>query len=243
MSAKGVILVVDDTPESLLLLTQILTDEGYDVRPADTGELAVAAAAAVRPELILLDIRMPVMDGFEVCRRLKGLPETRDIPIIFITASANADERVQSWSFGAVDFVAKPFEKRELIARVATRLELSRLGKRLEQLVAERTASLETANQQLREELAERIRAEQALRESEARFRNMANTVPALIWTSSAGDPGRLLQCIHLDVHREERRRVAWRRMENGCAPRGSRAPIRFVLARHSGAPRLSGRV
>ena len=185
MSAKGVILVVDDTPESLLLLTQILTDEGYDVRPADSGELAVAAATAVRPELILLDIRMPVMDGFEVCRRLKAQPETRDIPIIFITASANADERVRSWSFGAVDFVAKPFEKRELIARVATRLELSRLGKRLEQLVAERTASLETANQQLREELAERIRAEQALRESEARFRNMANTAPAMIWTSS----------------------------------------------------------
>src|SRR4051794_26556843 len=127
---------------------------------------------------------MPVMDGFEVCRRLKAQPETRDIPIIFITASANTDDRVRSWSFGAVDFVAKPFEKRELIARVTTRLELSRLGKRLEQLVAERTASLETANQQLREELSERIRAEQALRESEARFRNMADTAPAMIWTA-----------------------------------------------------------
>src|SRR5206468_9776649 len=135
----------------------------------------VAAATAVRPELILLDIRMPVMDGFEVCRRLKTIDETRDIPVIFLTASADINERVRSWSFGAVDFIAKPFEKRELIARVTTRLELSRLGKRLEQLVAERTASLETANQKLREELSERIRAEQALRESEARFRSMAN--------------------------------------------------------------------
>jgi two-component system cell cycle sensor histidine kinase/response regulator CckA len=184
LNGKGVILVVDDTPESLLLLTEILAAEGYEVRPADSGELAIAAATAVRPELILLDIRMPFMDGFEVFRRLKSQEDTRDIPVVFMSATAEAGERLHGWRIGAVDFVSKPFEKQELMARVATRLELSRLQKRLEELVVERTASLETANQKLREELAERIGAEQARRESEARFRNMADTATALIWTS-----------------------------------------------------------
>ncbi len=184
MSGKGVILAVDDTPESLVLLSDIFTAEGYQVRPADSGELAVAAAAAIKPELILLDIRMPGMDGFEVCRRLKARPETREIPIIFISATPEIQERLEGWRIGAVDFVSKPFDKQELIGRVGARLELSRLQRRLELLVAERTASLETANRQLREELAQRIRAEQALRESEARFRSMADTASALIWTS-----------------------------------------------------------
>src|SRR3954468_18562638 len=184
LNGKGVILVVDDSPESLILLTDLLTAEGYQVRPADSGELALAAAAAVHPELILLDIRMPNMSGFEVFRQLKEAAETRDIPIIFISASADTAERVEGWRIGGVDFVSKPFEKPELIARVGTRLELSRLQRRLEQLVTERTASLESANHQLREELAERIRAEKALRESEARFRSMADNAPALIWTS-----------------------------------------------------------
>ena len=184
MTGKGLILVVDDTPEALILLDDILTAHGYRVRPADSGELAVAAAAAIMPELILLDIRMPGMDGFEVCRRLKAQPATREIPIIFISATANTEERVEGWRIGGVDFVSKPFDKQELIARVATRLELSRLQKRLEQLVAERTESLLKANRQLREELAERVRAENAMRESEARFRTMADTAAALIRTS-----------------------------------------------------------
>jgi PAS domain S-box-containing protein len=184
VNAKGVVLVVDDTPESLVLLTDILRAEGFDVRPADSGELALAATAAIRPELILLDIRMPGMNGFEVCRILKEREETREIPIIFISATADTGERLEGWRLGAVDFVSKPFDKQELMARVATRLELSRLQKRLEQMVAERTASLQEANRKLRAELAERIRAEEALRESEARFRSLANTVAAVIWTS-----------------------------------------------------------
>jgi two-component system cell cycle sensor histidine kinase/response regulator CckA len=184
LNGKGVILVVDDTPECLILLSDIFTRAGYEVRPADTGELALAAAAAIVPELILLDIRMPGMGGFEVCRRLKAMTETRDIPIIFISASPEPQERVEGWRLGAVDFVSKPFDRQEMIARVGTRLELSRLQKRLEQVVAERTAKLQSANRQLREELAERTRAEQALRESEARFRSMADTASALIWTS-----------------------------------------------------------
>jgi PAS domain S-box-containing protein len=184
LNAKGVVLVVDDTPDSLQLITEVLAGEGYLVRPADSGELALNAAAAINPELILLDVRMPGMNGFEVCRRLKERAETRDIPVIFVSATGDPDERLEGWKIGAVDFVSKPFERQELLARVAARLELSRLRKELEQMIAAGTASLEAANRQLREELAERARAELALRESEARFRSMADTVSAGIWTS-----------------------------------------------------------
>jgi PAS domain S-box-containing protein len=154
------------------------------VRPADTGELALASVQAAPPDLILLDIRMPGMDGFEVCRRLKSDPAARQIPLMFISGITEIEERVQGLKLGAVDFVTKPFRKEELVARIASHLELSRLRMHLEQRVAERTADLERANERLQVELAERIRAEQALRESEERFRNMADTAPVAIWTS-----------------------------------------------------------
>jgi PAS domain S-box-containing protein len=158
------ILVVDDESESRALLTTILTAEGYEVRPADRGELALASVAAARPELILLDIRMPGMDGFEVCRRLKQRAETRDIPLMFISASGSLQERVEGFKLGAVDYVTKPFQRDELMARVRTHLELGRLRTNLEHQVAERTAEL---------------------RESEERFRTMADAAPVLIWVSS----------------------------------------------------------
>ena len=184
MRAKGVILVVEDTPESLVMLTDTLSAEGYQVRPADSGELALASVAAAKPELILLDIRMPGIGGFEVCRRLKAAKETRNIPVMFISAVNESEERVEGLRIGAVDFVSKPFCKEELLARIETHLELSRLRERLEYRVAERTDQLKAANQQLKSELAGRIRTEMALRESEARFRSMADTAPVVIWTS-----------------------------------------------------------
>ena len=193
MDRKGLILVVDDLPESLVLISQILASAGHDVRLADSGELALASAKAIHPELILLDIVMPGMDGIEVCRRLKAAPETQDIPVVLMSARAEVRQRVEGWNVGAVDFVTKPFEEQELLARVRTRLELSRLKKELEEIVRERTASLLTANERLMEELEERIRADAAVRESEARFRNMADTVSALIWTS--GPDGKVNFC------------------------------------------------
>ena len=184
MNTKGIILAVDDAPDSLMMLTEALTAEGYDVRPADTGELAIAAVGSAKPEIILLDVRMNGIDGFEVCRRLKATPESRDIPIIFLSALHETAERVHGLKLGAVDFVSKPFQKEELIARIQTHLELSRLRNHLEELVAERTEALRATNTQLRLELAERLRAEQALRESEKRFRSMADNAPVIIWTS-----------------------------------------------------------
>jgi PAS domain S-box-containing protein len=159
------ILVVDDESESRALLTTILTAEGYAVRPADGGELALTSIAVEKPDLILLDIRMPDMDGFEACRKIKERSETRDIPVIFISGSQELQERLEGFKVGAVDYVTKPFQREELIARVRTHLELARLRTHLEQRVAERTAELQ---------------------ETEERFRSMADAAPVGIWVSGA---------------------------------------------------------
>ena len=184
--SKGNILVVDDEPDSLALLTNILTEEGHLVRPADSGKLALASVAANRPELILLDVRMPGMDGLEVCRQLKARKETRDIPVVFLSASSDRDKRVEGLALGAVDFIAKPFFRPELVVRVRTHLELARLRSKMEVQIARRTEELVLTVKRLQWEIAERERSEQALRESEERFRNMADTAPMMIVTSDA---------------------------------------------------------
>jgi PAS domain S-box-containing protein len=179
------ILVVDDDRESLAFLTNMLRAEGYEVRSTDSGQLALASAAAMPPQLILLDVRMPDLDGFEVCRRLKGCENTRDIPIIFVTAARDVEERIQGLQLGAVDFINKLFRPEEILARVRTHLELGRLRADLEKKVSQRTAELRTANERLQEELAQRRLAEQALRESEERFRSLADTAPVGIWVTN----------------------------------------------------------
>ena len=143
-----------------------------------------ASIEATQPELILLDIRMPGMDGFEVCRQLKDRSESHHIPVIFLSGITDTKDRVEGLRLGAVDFISKPFEQEELLARIRTHLELSRLRASLEEMVAERTAHLNAANERLRLELGERLRAEWALRESEERFRSMADNAPVVIWTS-----------------------------------------------------------
>jgi CheY-like chemotaxis protein/anti-sigma regulatory factor (Ser/Thr protein kinase) len=146
---NNAILFVDDTRESLRLLTDILIAEGYNVRPADSGMLALASAKANPPELILLDIRMPGIDGYEVCRQLKQSDITRDIPVIFVSAASEVEERVEGWLLGAVDFITKPYQREELLVRVRTHLDLARLHSRLERLVQELTAELSEANERL----------------------------------------------------------------------------------------------
>jgi DNA-binding response OmpR family regulator len=156
MNDRGTILVVDDTAESLRVLTEALQQEGYSVRPANSGELALASIAAQPTDLILLDIRMPGLDGFEVCRRLKADAATRYIPVIFQSAATDLADRLEGLRLGAVDYISKPFQREELLARVKTHLELALLRGHLEILVNERTAQLEL-------EIAERKRAEDEL--------------------------------------------------------------------------------
>lgn len=159
MTHKGSILAVDDTPASLKLLTEILRNEGYEVRPAISGELALHSAVTNPPELILLDIRMPAMDGFEVCRQLKSRPRTRDVPIIFVSAVLDTDEKVRGFELGAVDFVTKPYQRDELLARVRTHLEVDRLRNHLEELVEERTRELRDSEKKLRASLLDFVTA------------------------------------------------------------------------------------
>jgi len=162
MNSKGAILVVDDSPTNLMHLSTILSAEGYAVTPADSGGRALAEVAARPPDLILLDIRMAGVDGFEVCRQLKAAVATRDIPIIFISAASDAAERVEGLEIGAVDFISKPVQRAELRARVKTHIELRRLRVQSERLVAD----AQRTNRLLQEELFERNQAEEALASS-----------------------------------------------------------------------------
>ena len=124
---SGDVLIVDDTVANLKLLADMLTAEGLKVRPANSGELAMSSIELRPPDLILLDVRMPGMDGYEVCLRLKANKETRDIPVIFVSALDDGQARAKSFQMGGVDFITKPFLKEEVIARVRTHLELHRL--------------------------------------------------------------------------------------------------------------------
>ncbi len=159
MPYKGKILVVDDTPASLRLLTDLLKAEGFEVRSAISGELALGAATQNPPNLVLLDIRMPEMDGYEVCRRLKANPLTRDVPVIFVSAASETDEKVRGFEMGAVDFVTKPYQRNELLARVRTHLELNHLRNNLDDLVEARTAELKESEKRLRKNLIDSITA------------------------------------------------------------------------------------
>ena len=180
---KGTILIVDDDQSSLKLLAKILTSQGYQVRPADSGELALTAVAAQTPELILLDISMPGIDGFEVLRRLKAIERSRTIPVIFLSAATETEQRVQGFKLGAVDFISKPFQFDELLARVQTHLELFRLQTQLEQ----RATELQAINAQLLiNELAERKRSEDALRESEQLLQSILDILPVGVWIMDA---------------------------------------------------------
>lgn len=124
---RGDILVVDDTPANLRLLTQILTERNYKVRPVPNGTLALAAARAALPDLILLDVNMPDMDGYTVCRELKADERTRDVPVMFISALDDVYDKVRAFSAGGVDYLTKPFQVEEVAARVATHLAVRHL--------------------------------------------------------------------------------------------------------------------
>ncbi|NRR29663.1 EAL domain-containing protein [Oxalobacteraceae bacterium] len=169
--SKGEVLIVEDTPASLKLLSDLLTDAGYYVRQAPNGELALWTAQSRPPELILLDIRMPGIDGFEVCRRLKASPELAQVPVIFLSAQHDTDDKVRGFALGGVDFIAKPFHAEEILARADAHVRLGRAQKALaeerallEQRVAERTAELAELAGSLEQEVERRRANEEFLR-------------------------------------------------------------------------------
>jgi signal transduction histidine kinase len=137
------LMVVDDTPANLKLLEGILQERGYRVRPFPSGRLALRAALAEPPDLILLDVMMPEMDGYETCSRLRAEASTRDVPIIFLSALRETDDKLKAFHAGGVDYVTKPFQAEEVLARVRTHLELMQARRLLAARNRELTESLE----------------------------------------------------------------------------------------------------
>jgi len=137
-NVKGNILIVDDTPANLRLLSNMLTEQDYKVRAVVNGTMALTTTRAVPPDLILLDINMPRMNGYEVCLQLKADAATRDIPVIFISALDEVRDKVKAFTVGGVDYITKPFQFEEVLARVETHLALCRLQQELEHEISAR---------------------------------------------------------------------------------------------------------
>ncbi len=179
------ILIVDDMPDNLRVLFEILTTQGYKVRPVSSGAMALKAIEAMLPDLILLDIKMPDMDGFELCRLLKTDEQTLNIPIIFISSYTETAEKIKAFDAGGLDYIAKPFHSEEILARIRTHLSIQTMQHKLNQMnhdlenrIQQRTADLEKANSKLISEIKERTLAEAALSRSEKRFRTLVANIP-----------------------------------------------------------------
>ena len=180
MKNNGDILIVEDNQDSLKLYADILAKENYHVIPADSGQAALFAAAANRPELILLDIRLPDMDGFEVLRRFRENKDTRGIPVIFLSAETDIDKRTEGLKLGAVDYIPKPFQLSELLARVRIHMELGKLRTTLEQ----QAEVLHTSNLQLTKEISNHNEAARSLKENEQRYRTLIDYAPVAIFVN-----------------------------------------------------------
>lgn len=172
------ILVVDDTPDNVRLLSTILTEQGYQVRKALNGQRALATVQDYPPDLILLDVMMPEMTGYEVCEKLKSSPKTRSIPVIFLSALDDVSDKVKAFDLGGVDYITKPFHNKEVLARVANHLTIQNQQK----LLKEQTKQLEEKNQRLEMEITERNRVELALRIAQQKSESLLlNILPAPI--------------------------------------------------------------
>jgi DNA-binding response OmpR family regulator len=159
-NSAAVVLIADDTPANLQLLTVIIREQGYTVRALRKGEMVLQSAVQSKPDIILLDIMMPDLDGYEVCRRLKEDERTKDIPVIFISALNAAIDKVKAFSAGGVDYITKPVQKEEVLARLKNHLDLNRLRRQLE-----------FNNQWLQHEIQGRKKIEKALILDESRLK------------------------------------------------------------------------
>jgi two-component system, sensor histidine kinase and response regulator len=162
-ASKGNILIVDDTPDNLRLLSSALTDRGYKVRSVINGAMALMGSQAAPPDLIMLDIKMPDLDGYEVCQRLKENPQTREIPVIFISALDEVFDKVKAFTSGGVDYIQKPFQVEEVLARIENQLTVRRLQMQLQE-----------QNQQLQQTQANLLQALEQERSLKQRIEEMA---------------------------------------------------------------------
>ncbi|MDQ2097992.1 MAG: adenylate/guanylate cyclase domain-containing protein [Tychonema bourrellyi B0820] len=177
-TSQASILVVDDKPDNVRLLSTILTEKGYQVRKALNGQRAIATVQEFPPHLILLDVMMPEMNGYEVCAKLKASPKTSAIPVIFLSALDDVSDKVKAFDVGAVDYITKPFQEKEVLARVANQLTIQNQ----QRLLQEQTKQLEEIVGRLQNEIKERQGVELALRLAQKKSDHLLlNILPAAI--------------------------------------------------------------
>ncbi|MGQ9865999.1 MAG: diguanylate cyclase domain-containing protein [Pseudanabaenaceae cyanobacterium] len=170
-SAQAEILLVDDTPTNLQILTRLLTENHYGVRSVLSGQAALLEIRKHPPDLILLDVNMPDMDGFTLCSQLKQDPQTQDIPIIFISAYDDLSSKLQGFTVGGSDYISKPFQGQEVLVRVRNQLVIAQLQHQL----AVQNALLQAQNERLRREIAERQETERQLQQVVQKLEQLVN--------------------------------------------------------------------
>ena len=227
-ATKARILVVDDTPANIQTLAAILKEQGYQISVATNGQQAIEVIEKVQPDLVLMDVMMPVMDGYDACRQIKSSPSWRDLPIIFLSAKTDTADIVRGFELGAVDYVAKPFNAHELLARVNTHLTLQSLRRQFELRNAELARELEVA-QELLTDARRRVEgpllgdspAIRALRESIDR---QSQSVEVLLLT---GPPGAAHEATARAIHHASpRSRQAFIHVNCALLPPGQDAAI-----------------
>lgn len=171
-TSHAAILIVDDHLDNVSLLSLLLSDLGYSVREATSGEMALKEVQAANPELILLDVRMPNLNGYEVCKRIKENPKTCSIPIIFLSALNDPDEKVHAFAVGGADYVTKPFQAEEVLMRVRHQIMIVR---QQQQLLHQRQ-QLALQNRQLHQEIRQRRQVEAQLKQANLELQRIANT-------------------------------------------------------------------
>jgi DNA-binding NtrC family response regulator len=192
------VLLVDDVAGNLTLLTELIEPRGFEILAASDGTTALRIAARAQPDLILLDVLMPEMDGIETCRRLKSDPGTRDIPVIFITGRGDGASVVEGFRVGGVDYIVKPFENDEVLSRISTHLRLNRLAREL----MEKNRALEQRTAELTAEMGRRREAETALQQADEKLAVLSG-LEAERWNLAGMVGGsRLIRKIVSDVHR-----------------------------------------
>ena len=210
----GEVLIVDDTPENLQVLSDILREEGLLVRLAPSGVFALRSVQARHPDLILLDIRMPEMDGFVVCQRLRDDPATAHIPVLFLSASQEPDERLEAFNVGGLDFIPKPFLSSEVLARVSTHLSIARLRRDLAK------ANFQLSSQVV-DEQHQRRQAENIAEDRQVRLEMALNAAGMGTWIANGPDG-------HIQFDQQAQQLLAlhetylsggWRDLVDGFAP------------------------